>query len=66
MLRASQRAPEGEIKPSSRRRGRIDAASMHRSAREWFRETDLGHSHRAWMAVLKAGQSVIFLPRSST
>ena len=57
MFNASQRAPEGEIKPSSSKMGKIAEASGCKLDRDTVKVTDLGHSRNAQMASLNSGQS---------
>ena len=66
VFKASQRAPEGEIRLSSSRTGRMAEASGCRPEREAVRETDLGHSRSARMASLNNRWSDSHQPRSST
>ena len=57
VFKASQRVPEGEIKPSSSRMGRIAKASGCKLDRDAVRVMDLGHSCNAWTASLNNGWS---------
>ena len=66
VFKASQRAPEGEIRLSSSRTGRMAEASGCKLEREAVRVTDLGHLCSAQMASLNNGQSDSCQPRSST